>query len=453
MTDGSAGGAGNDKLTTRAKLIYGIGDIGFSMAVTAVLFFLLIFYTDAALIAPALAGGALAIGKLWDAVNDPLFGWLSDRTSSKRFGKRRVYMIFGAVPLAFSIMLVWYVPAGLSDTMVFLWIAGSFIIYDTMVTLTSVPYYALSSELTQDYDERASLTTVRMLFGVPSYLVGAALTPVIAGLFAAPRIGYSVVGVVFGIFAAAGLLISAAGIKERPASQTKSTIPPWTSFLYTFKNRPFVQLIIAYLIANLGFVLIQTLLAYFITYQLGMADQLPVVMALLLISIGVFLVPWRMVSDRWNKGPAYAVGLGIGGLAIASTFLLPHEPTPLIYLVTVVAGIGFSANWVFPWSMVPDVVEYDQLTTGEQRGGMYFGVWGFTNKLTAMLGVVISGLVLQFSGYLPNVPQSTETLQAIRLFFGPIPGLILALSLPLLFWYPITRASHAAVRARLKPQG
>ena len=72
--------------------------------------------------------------------------------------------------------------------------------------------------------------------------------------------------------------------------------------------------------------------------------------------------------------------------------------------------------------MVPDVVEYDQLTTGEQRGGMFFGVWGFTNKLTAMLGVVISGLVLQFSGYLPNVAQSAETLQAIRLFFGPVPG-------------------------------
>jgi GPH family glycoside/pentoside/hexuronide:cation symporter len=443
----------NQRLTTGAKLIYGIGDIGFSMAVTAVLFFLLIFYTDAALIAPALAGGALAIGKLWDAVNDPLFGWLSDRTESKRFGKRRVYMIFGAVPLAFSIMLVWFVPAGLSDAMLFLWIAGSFIIYDTMVTLTSVPYYALSSELTQDYDERASLTTVRMLFGVPSYLVGAALTPVIVGLFAVQRIGYSVVGVIFGVLAAAGLLISAAGIKERPSSQTKSVIPPWTSFLYTFRNRPFVQIIVAYLIANLGFVLIQTLLAYFITYQLGMADQLPIVMALLLISIGVFLVPWRMMSDRWNKGPAYALGLGIGGLAIASTFLLPHEPTPVIYLVTVVAGIGFSANWVFPWSMVPDVVEYDQLTTGEQRGGMYFGVWGFTNKLTAMLGVVISGLVLQFSGYVPNVPQSAETLQAIRLFFGPIPGLILAVSLPLLFWYPITRKSHAEVRARLKAEG
>ena len=87
-------------------------------------------------------------------------------------------------------------------------------------------------------------------------------------------------------------------------------------------------MIVAYLIANLGFALIQTLLAYFITYQLGMGDQMPIVMALLLVSIGVFLVPWRMMSDRWNKGPAYALGLGIGGLAIASTFLLPHEPTP-----------------------------------------------------------------------------------------------------------------------------
>ena len=147
-------------------------------------------------------------------------------------------MIFGAIPLALSIMLVWFVPAGLPDPLIFLWIAGTFMIYDTMITLTGVPYYALSSELTQDYDERASLTTVRMIFGVPAYLVGAALTPVIAGLFATRRAGYGVVGIVYGILAAAGLLISAAGIRERPASQVKSVIPPWTSFLYTLQESP-----------------------------------------------------------------------------------------------------------------------------------------------------------------------------------------------------------------------
>ena len=437
------------QLSTRAKLIYGVGDIGNAVVNSAVQFFLLAFYTDGALIAAGLAGTALWVAKLWDAVNDPLFGWLSDRTSS-RFGKRRVYMIFGALPLAVSIVLLWRVPAGLPDVAVFAWIAATFIFYDTMNTITSVPYYALTAELTEDYDERSSLTAYRMVLGVPAYLVGAALTPAIAGLFATKPEGYQAVGLLYAAIAAAALWIAAAGIRERKAlSYRRSQTPPLRAFGATLRNRPFVRLIVAYLIANVAFALTQTLMAYFVTYQLRMEKQVPLVMGLLLVTIGLFLFPWKMLSERWNKGPAYALGLAIVGGAVALTFFLPHEPTPLIYLVAVVAGVGFSAQWIFPWAMVPDVVEVDQLETGEHRGGMYYGVWGFTSKLTAALGVALSGWVLQISGYVPNVEQSTGTLFGIRLFFGPVPLLILALALPLLIWYPITRESHAALRARL----
>jgi GPH family glycoside/pentoside/hexuronide:cation symporter len=441
-----------DKLKVATKLAYGVGDVGNAMVNSAIQFFLLIFYTDGALIAPALAGSALLIGKIWDAVNDPLFGWISDRTTS-RFGKRRVYMIFGALPLALTVMLLWFVPGGLTDTGVFVWIVGSFVMFDTLMTLTSVPYYALTAELTQDYDERASLTTFRMILGVPAYLVGAAITPVIVGLFAIKRTGYGAVGILYGLIAAAVLWIAAAGLRERrDMSESKSETPPLRAFLTTFRNRPFVRLIAAYLIANVAFALIQTLLAFFLIYQLRMDQktQVPIVMFLLLVSIGVFLFPWKMLSDRLNKGPAYALGLAIGGLAVAFTFLLPHEQTPWIYLIAVVAGIGFSANWVFPWAMVPDVVEYDQLETGEHRGGMYYGVWGFTSKLTAALGIGLSGWVLQLFGFAPNVEQSAQTLLGIRLFFGPAPAIILAIALPLLIGYPITRSAHADVRRKLE---
>ena len=441
-----------DKLKVATKLVYGVGDVGNAMVNSAIQFFLLIFYTDGALIAPALAGSALLIGKIWDAVNDPLFGWISDRTTS-RFGKRRVYMIFGALPLALTVMLLWFVPGGLTDAWVFVWIVGTFILYDTFNTVTSVPYYALTAELTQDYDERASLTTFRMILGVPAYLVGAAITPVIVGLFAIKRTGYGAVGLLYGLIAAAALWIAAAGLKERrDMSESKSETPPLRAFLTTFRNRPFVRLIAAYLIANVAFALIQTLLAFFLIYQLRMDQktQVPIVMFLLLVSIGVFLFPWKMLSDRLNKGPAYALGLAIGGLAVAFTFLLPHEQTPWIYLIAVVAGIGFSANWVFPWAMVPDVVEYDQLETGEHRGGMYYGVWGFTSKLTAALGIGLSGWVLQLFGFAPNVEQSAQTLLGIRLFFGPAPAIILAIALPLLIGYPITRSAHADVRRKLE---
>jgi GPH family glycoside/pentoside/hexuronide:cation symporter len=441
------------KLKWTTKLIYGVGDMGNAIVNSAVQFFLMIFYTDGVLVAPALAANALLVGKIWDAVNDPLFGWISDRTTS-RFGKRRVYMIFGALPLAVAIGLLWIVPRGLADPWTFLWIVGTFVLFDTTWTLTNVPYYALTAELTDDYDERASLTAFRMVLGVPAYIVGAALTPVLVGLFAAKRTGYGVTGILYGLLAAVVLWIAAVGLRERKGvRESKAATPPLQTFLATLQNRPFVQLIAAYLIANTAFALVKTLLAYFLTYQLGMEEQVPLVMFLLLLFVGLFLFPWKMLSDRWNKGPAYALGLAIGGLAVAATFFLPHRPTPWVYAIAVVAGIGFSANWVFPWAMVPDVVDYDRLRTGEHRGGMYYGVWGLALKLSEALGITASGWVLQLYGYAPNVAQSAHTLRGIRLFFGPLPSLFFALTLPLLIWYPITRASHAEMRRRLAGEG
>jgi GPH family glycoside/pentoside/hexuronide:cation symporter len=427
--------------------------VGNAVFNTAVQFFLLVFYTDGALIAPALASSAMLIGKIWDAVNDPLFGWVSDRTVS-RFGKRRVYMIFGALPLAVFAALLWFVPRGMGNTLTFVWIAGSFILFDTFMTITSTPYYALTAELTQDYNERSSLTAYRMIFGVAAFMIGAAATPFIVGLFPSKSQGYGVIGILYGAITAIVLWVSASGFRERRAiNAIPQTTSPLRSFLLALKNRAFLQLIVAYLIAQIGFTLVQTLMAYFLAYQMNMAAQVPLVMLLLLVMVILFIFPWKWLADRWNKGPAYALGLGIAGVSIAASFFLPHAPSVWIYVLAAVAGIGFSANWVFPWAMIPDVVEFDQLETGEPRGGMYYGVWGFASKLTAALGITISGWVLQLGGYVPNVDQSTRTLTAIRTFFGPVPAVFFALALPLLFFYPISRASHAEILRKLAAKG
>ena len=249
----------NKSLSKKTKIFYGIGDLGNAVVNSAVQFFLMKFYTDGALVSPALAGNALLLGKIWDAVNDPLFGWITDRTES-RFGKRRVFMIFGAIPLAISIALLWFVPP-MDRIWTFLWIALTFILFDTLWTLTNVPYYALTSELTDDYDERSSLTTYRMIMAVPAYLVGAALTPAIVGLFALQRTGYAFIGILYGILAGAALLISAAGIRERTDVVTANPEPsPLKSLSVALKNRPFVWLLVIYFVLNLSFAFIKILM-------------------------------------------------------------------------------------------------------------------------------------------------------------------------------------------------
>ncbi|HNR46605.1 MAG TPA: MFS transporter [Anaerolineaceae bacterium] len=437
------------KLRTRTKLFYGIGDLGNALVNSAIQFFLMKFYTDAALILPALAGNALLIGKIWDAVNDPLFGWITDKTKS-RFGKRRVFMIFGAIPLGISIALLWFVPkADLIST--FIWIAATFILFDTLWTLTNVPYYSLTSELTDDYDERSSLTTYRMVMAVPAYLIGVALTPVIVGLFALQRTGYAFIGILYGIIAAVVLLVSAAGLRERKDLVTaKPETSPLKSLLIAIKNKPFVKLCGIYFIINISFAFIKILMAYYIEYQLLMKAETSLVMGLMLVCVTLSLPFWQWVSRKIDKGPAYGLGMLIGGAAVVLTFFLPHHSTMLIYLIAVLAGFGFSAQWIFPWAMVADVADYDRLETGQQRSGVYYGVWGLATKISEALALAAVGWILTGFGYVPNVEQTPHALLGIRLFFGLIPAACIFISLPLLFKYPITRKSHAEVRAKLE---
>ncbi|PKO13316.1 MAG: hypothetical protein CVU39_19105 [Chloroflexi bacterium HGW-Chloroflexi-10] len=452
--DSMASSLQQDKLSVKTKLFYGIGDVGNAIVNSAVQFFLLIFYTDGALLPPALVGSALLIGKIWDAVNDPLFGWISDRTSSKRFGKRRVFMIFGAVPLGLSVMLLWFVPKGLDQIGIFLWVAFTFLLFDTIWTITNVPYYSLTSELTEDYDERSSLTSFRMILAVPAYLIGAALTPAIVGMFAVKYTGYGFIGILYGVIAAAALLISAAGIREKPAIiENKSVTSPINALKFTFKNKAFVRLIIVYLIMNLSFALVKTLMAYFLTYQLKMEKEVPLFMGLLLIVVAACIFPWKKLSEKWDKGPAYGLGMGIGAISIGLCFFFPNQPTLLIYLIAITAGIGFAANWVFPWSMIADVVDYDRLETGEYRSGMYYGVWGLATKISEAIAIASTGWLLSLYHYVPNVEQTTSTLFGIRLFFSPVPALLILVTLPLLIWYPINRVTHQKVRQQLQEKG
>ena len=437
------------KLPTRTKVFYGIGDLGNAVVNSAIQFFLMKFYTDGALILPALAGNALLIGKIWDAINDPLFGWLTDKTKS-RFGKRRVFMIFGAIPLAIAVALLWYVPAA-NRIWTFVWIALTFMLFDTVWTLTNVPYYALTSELTDDYDERSSLTTYRMVMAVPAYLLGAAITPAIVGLFALQRTGYAFIGILYGVISAVVLLVSAAGFRERKvALESKPEPNPFKSMGAALRNKPFVWLCAVYLIVNLSFAFIKILMAYYIEYQLLMKAQTTLVMGLMLVCVTISLPFWQWLSRKMDKGPAYAIGMGVGALAVLITFFLPHGATPLIYVVSVLAGFGFAANWIFPWAMVADVGDYDRLETGQQRTGMYYGVWGLATKISEALALAAVGWILTGFGYVANAVQTPFALLGIRLFFGLVPAAFIFIALPFLYRYPITRRSHAEVRLKLQ---
>jgi GPH family glycoside/pentoside/hexuronide:cation symporter len=444
-----------EKVSGRVKAMYGVGDMGVAMLTAITQFFLMFYYTDVALIDPAIVGSALMVGKLtWDAVNDPLFGYVSDRTTT-RWGRRRPYLLFGAIPLAIVTWLLFSIPTGLKGGSAFWTVLLSFLLFDTIHTIVSVNYSSLTPELSRDYDERTSITTVREIFTVFGYILGAATTTLVADFFSksvglSRHASYSAMGAFFGVVAMVAVFITVAGVREKPADVAPAKIPPFKAIASTFKNKPFMWLMGCFLLTNLAFTLLTTLLPYYLTYQLEMSKEMPMVMLAMLGAIGVFLYPMKIVADKIGKGPAYAVGLGIAALACAATFFMPHHPTPFIYVIGAVAGMGFSAQWVCPWSMLPDVIEYDELKTGQRQEGLYYGMWNFITKLTNAFGIALVGWTLSAYGYIANQPQTDRALFGIKLFFGPASAIAIFIALPFLATYPITRKSHAKILADLE---
>ncbi len=444
------------KLSVMTKMKYGVGDFGMAVVTAMLQFSMLFYYTDVVGVNPALAGTAMLVGKItWDLINDTLFGYLEDKTKS-RWGKRRPYLIFGALPFALSFWGVFSIPQGLGDVAYFFIIIGSFMLFDTFHTLTGTAYSAMTAEITEDYDERTSLSTYRMVFSIIGYLAGAGVSGTLAGLFSTMfnitiHQGWSIVALVFGIFAGISMLIPGLFLKYEPAVESKpSEIPPFKSIISTFKNKPFVMYIIITSIMSISFTMVTTMLQYYITHQLDMESSSLFVMVTMLGVLALFLVPCGILSNKIGKAKAYATGLTIASVALIFVFFMPKGPSPLIYVLAAIAGLGFSAQWVCPHSMIPDVIEYDELMTGERREGVYYGVHATSGKITGALASAVCGWGLEIGRYVTEGPQPDSALWSIRIMFALIPAIFLLICVPLLMKYPITKESHAKVMEELQ---
>ena len=443
-------------LTLGTKLSYAVGNVGLQMLVAAMSFLLMIFYTDVALVPPAVAGAALLVGKVWDTVNDPLFGWITDRTRS-RWGRHRVYLIYGAVPLGLAAAAVWMVPPGLSPLAAFVWIAVTYTLFDTVMTLVQLPYQAMGANLTQDYDERTSLTAFGSMGALLGFVAGSVLMPVLVRAAPDARTGYALAGGCFGLMAGVAVAVVAWRVREpqgtayhaaEPGNAPQQTM--WQNvretLRTTLRNRPFVLLMSAATLVRLGLTLVQTALAYFVLYQLqGDKGDLPRYMGTLLGVVGISLFGWKVVVDRWEKNRAYILGLVLCAAGLLALYWVEPGDQRKVMAILVVIGIGMGAHWIVPFAMVPDTIDHGHMQAGERQTGMYYGLYGLMDKLARTLATVTVAGMLDITGYVPNVAQSPAALHGIALVTGVLPALCLALAVPLLVAYPITRSQHADI--------
>lgn len=442
----------SEKLSRRTKLMYGAGDTGFSLTSTIIGAYFLIFMTDVVGVAPGIAAIAIFIGRSWDYINDPLFGHLSDRTRS-RWGRRRPYLLFGALPYALAFTMLWFRPPFESPFLLAAYYALAYVLYDTAATAIYMPYFALTPELTEDYDERTSLTTYRMFFSIFGSLLAFTVPLLIVGSFTpenGPRV--LLMAAIFGVASALPMFLVFFGTRERREFMVQERPDFRESLQAAFRNRPFVFGLVIYLLTWITVDILQTSLLFFIKYVVQREAQNDLIMATIFVTAILALPLWNRASARWNKRWAYVAGISFWAVVqIALITLGPAAPLSLLLLMCVLAGIGVAAAHVLPWSILPDAIEWGEMQTGERHEGMFYSLVMLMHKVSASLAVPAVGLILQFTNYMPNAAQQpSSALMGIRIVIGPIPALLLCAGILFAILYPLGREEYTRLVRELE---
>jgi len=458
------------RLSFWTKLVYGTGDWSIASFGTLRQVFYAIFLTDVVGLEARLASFAALIGIIWDAVNDPIVGTISDRARS-RWGRRRPFLLLFSIPFGLGFLALWWAPPFQNQYLLATTVCLTFMLSDTLQTLVSIPFYALTPELTPDYDERTSITGYRMFFNLLASLATAVAAPAIVGAAlasgATQQQGYFIVSALFGGLAVIPFLIIFAVVREHgnSADKVEPEIPFMQTLRTAWKNVPFRFATGLYMLNWITFDLVALVLPFFLAYWVSGGDLLqkalglPIesaVFACLLVTSVIVVPLWVWVARRIGKQNAYIIGMTFWAVVQLLIFSIQPGQITFILALAVMAGISVSTAHVLPDAIFPDVIEWDELRTGHRREGIYYGVKNFVRKLTGALAIFIALQVLGWFGYqsppagATQFTQPDSALLAIRFLIGPLGALLLFGAIAMAWFYPLTRERHARVRSMLE---
>ncbi len=323
-----------------------------------------------------------------------------------------------------------------------------FVLYDAAGTFVSMPYFSLTPELTEDYDERTSLTGYRMFFSIVGGLISFVVPMMIIGKMSPENAGNVFrMGLIFGLASAIPLYFVFFGTREKPIFKRMERPKLWESFKAALQNRPFVFSAIIYLFTWTSMHVIEANLLFYIKYVVQRENMSEVIMAAIFVTAILSLPLWNWMSNKFNKRLAYIYGIAFWAI-VQMLLITVTASSSLVYLLSlcVLAGLGVGAAHVLPWAMIPDAIEVDELKTGERHEGMFYSLVTLLGKVTNSIAVPLALAVLDFSGYIPNADvQPASTLTGIRLVVGPIPAALLVGGIIFAIFYPLSRNEHHQV--------
>lgn len=441
-----------NKIPIIDKIGYGIGNLSVGIAMQVVGTYLVFFSTVILNIPGYLVGLAVGISVFWDAITDPVMGYISDITHSKRFGRRHLYLIIGSLGVALSLTLMWIIPTQLSSSIKFALIFIDIILFKTFITIYVTPYTALGAELSSDYNERTSIQSIKTIF----FLLGLAFVSV-AGLYlffqATPEYphgqlnpaSYRNIGYTSAIIILITSTICIFNTKKYiPTLNRYNSIENkgnkvtvfYDSLKSTIQNKAFRAVALCYMFNNLASAFLSNIGLHVFTYTFTLTSQQIAMILGLQFLLSILSQPlWMIITAKYDKKPSMNLGLGLSivasllflGLVVFKDTISSH----VIYFIpyAIVAGIGTGALFTIPLSMVADTIDLDELKRGYRFEGFYFGSLTLYYKLSQAIAIFFIGILLdiiRFDSSLFSQSEFTLTSLGLILVFGTMISFVLS---------------------------
>jgi GPH family glycoside/pentoside/hexuronide:cation symporter len=456
------------------KIIYGSGDLGRASYNTLRQIFYAIFLTDVVGLDPRLASIAALVSIFWDAVNDPIIGSLSDNVQT-RWGRRRPFLLLFSVPFMLAFLMLWWAPTWKSQWLLMLHVTLAYMASDTLQTLVTIPYLALTPELAPDYDERTSLTSIRMFFNLIASLVTAVAAPSILDIavkngFSLQQ-GYLTIAAIFGGIAVVPFILIFLVIREKPfeINYHSEQLTLRNTIKVLWQNTPFKFATGIYVLNWISFDIVALMLPFYILYWISNGDLLAkisifgirlsiesAVFGVMLLTATLIIPMWNWVAHKYSKRVAYITGMLFWIVVQIMIMFIQPGQMYFIMLLAFLAGIGVSTAHIMPDAIFPDVIDWDEFKTHTRREGMYYGAINFIRKMSSALAIFIALQVLGWVGY-QSPPKNSDiftqtptTILTIRLMTGPVAVLLLASAIWFAWGYPLSRERQSRILQALQ---
>ncbi len=409
--------------------------------------YMLSYTTEVLGLAPAAMGLIFLVSRFWDAISDPLAGYLSDHTKT-RIGRRRPWLLAGALPIGAIFVMLVAPPVWLSDAQLFWWIMAATLLFHTGMTVFGMPHDSLAAELSTDYHERNRIFGIRRFcFGLGSIAMFGAIA--VLSTSENERSDAMVMAIVVGVFTSVTMLGTAIFVREPKSHQGRGAANPWSAFRDVLANPHARLLLIVFFTQQMGIAAVSTLVAFLARYQLGDPALLTPIMGTV-FGVSILTIPiWIRLGHHFEKKTLVTISMALVGTVFGLLGLTQEGQVFFAVGLGALAGVGIGGLDVLLPSIQADVIDYDELETGERKEGVYFSAWHFVQKTAMGISGALVGILLSASGFVAGQEQTEQALFAIRLLCSGIPLVCYATGLLIFLRFGLNRKEHSEIRAKL----